>query len=214
MKRLGLISIAGNIGVGKTTLAQALARILPGRLILEEYDKNPFLVPEFTGQKDAALPSELFFLLSRVGQLQKQARTDHPTAVCDYIFEKNRIFARINLPRPQFALYCQIEERLAVDLAAPDLVIYLHDTVENCLERIACRGRDFEKTITADYLLRLQSDYHELFRTWNHCPLITIDCGANDLRRDETIDDVVRKLSAHARADSKSSVSTSASLPE
>ena len=97
MNRGRLIAVAGIVGVGKTTLAEGLGEVLGNRVIYEEYDKNPFLAAEFGGRKEAGLPSELFFLLSRARQLHRQAIGASETVVSDYVFDKNRVYAEMNL---------------------------------------------------------------------------------------------------------------------
>ena len=194
MPDFGLISVAGIVGVGKTTLAEGLADILPGRVILEEYDRNPFLAAEYAGQKEAALPSELFFLLSRARQLHKRAIADDETVICDYLFDKNRLYARMNLDDNQIDVYRAVEKDIEPHLAAPDMVIYLQDGIENCLDRIFRRGRAYEKTITGAWLRRLQAAYDELFQNWRRCPLLRIDCGRCDLRRRETGKHIARQV--------------------
>jgi deoxyguanosine kinase len=193
MKKTGLIAVAGIIGVGKTTLTLGLGDILPGRTILEEYDRNPFLAAEFDGRQDAALPSELFFLLSRARQLHQQTLADDQTVICDYIFDKNRIYAGMNLNNDQFNIYRQVEKSIEPHLAAPDWVIYLQDTIENCLERIARRGREYEKIITDNWLSELHAAYQQLFQNWNRCPLLRIDCAQFDIRDRQTVQDIARQ---------------------
>ncbi len=194
MVQLGLISIAGIIGVGKTTLAEKLARILSAHLIREEYDKNPFLARQFAGEKDVALPSELFFLMSRACQLAVEAISPVDTAVCDYIFQKNRIYARLFLDSHQFDLYDEVERTVQPNIAVPQTVIYLCDTVENCLDRIALRGRDFESVITAEWLDRLSGAYDKLFENWSACRVLRIDCSQCDLRQNKTVKVIADRL--------------------
>jgi len=187
MPKPTLIEIAGIIGVGKTTLAHSLARELNGHLILEEYDKNPFLAQQFAGNHAADLPSELFFLLSRAGQLNQRNTARHQTVICDYLFEKSRIFASFNLNNHKLAVYNEVEKSILSYITAPQVVIYLHDTIENCLGRIAQRGRDYEMSITKDWLTRLSNAYENLIKNFNTCPTIKIDCQQHDLRNPETI---------------------------
>ena len=189
-----LIAIAGVIGVGKTTLATKLAHLLNAQLILEEYDKNPFLPRQIAGDTQAALPSELFFLMSRARQLAPENINASELYICDYLFEKNRIFAEIFLNNHQFTVYDELEHAVRPYITAPQTVIYLTDSVKNCHERIINRGRDFEKTITPDWLTRLSDAYDTLFQNWNSSRLIRIDCSSLDLRHDETINSIAQKM--------------------
>lgn len=194
MNKTGLITIAGIIGVGKTTLAHALARALPARLILEEYDKNPFLASVFAGDHSAALPCELFFLLSRLHQLQNHSLAADKWVVCDYIFEKNRIFARYHLNAEQFTVFDQVEKSLLPYITPSCLVIHLQDSVDNCLERIAARGREYEKSITDVYLQQLSRAYNELLQYWNSCPVLRLSSAEYDFRRLEVADQIARMI--------------------
>jgi len=195
---LGLIAVAGIIGVGKTTLARNLALTLNGRLVLEPYDRNPFLARQRGGDPEAALPSELFFLLSRAEQLDATGVRDSGTLIADYVFHKNTIFAEMNLNPPQLDMYRQLENIVLQYIAAPNVVIYLTDTVENCLDRIRRRGRPFEKTISPGWLSRLEHAYEKLFDSWNTCPVHRVDCGRLDIRRDDTASRLAQKISKRA----------------
>jgi len=190
----GLIAIAGLIGVGKTTLAHSLAGHLNAHLILEEYDQNPFLARQMAGDKKLSLPSELFFLFSRARQLDIDNIKPYPTVICDYLFDKNRIFARLNLNESQFAIYDQLEKTVVEHLATPDIVIRLTDTVENCMSRIVRRGRTYESFLTRENLTRLAQAYETLFQNWTKSPVIKIDCADCDLRREETINHIACDL--------------------
>ena len=182
-KRLkGLISIAGIIGVGKTTLADNLANELDGVVLYEQFKENPFLARQFSGCADAALPSELFFLLTRAHQLAVEHVEKSDLLITDYIMQKNRFFASMSLDDRQMAIYDEIESTVNRIVAVPDVVIYLYDTVENCLERISKRGREFERSISSKFLANLHSKYDQLFASWDVCPLIRIDCNTIDLR--------------------------------
>ena len=187
MDKGGLIAVAGIVGVGKSTLAAGLGEVLGGRVIYEEYDKNPFLAAEFGGRKEAGLPSELFFLLSRARQLHRQAFVAGETVVSDYVFEKNRIYAALNLSEEDFGIYREVERRIEGYLQGAEVVVYLYDTLGNCLERIGRRGREFERGITAGWLGRLHDAYEELFGGWDRCPVVRVDCGAEDVREIETV---------------------------
>jgi len=194
MKGFGLVSIAGLVGIGKTTLAGGLSRALSAGLILEEYDQNPFLADHLQGKGEAKLACELFFLLSRARQLQKRALRADGTVICDYVFQKNRIFAGMNLNEQQFAIYDQLEKTVQSHITTPRIVLYLRDTAANCHERISRRGRDYEKDITLDWLDRLDAAYEKLFDKWNICPVLRIDCAQYDFRQESVIDNIAQQL--------------------
>jgi len=194
MTNVNLIAIAGVVGVGKTTLAKSLAKLLSARIIAEEYDKNPFLPGQLAGDQDAALPAELFFLFSRGRQLDKRFNADENILICDYIFQKNRIFARLNLTAGELALYDRVEKAILPQIITPRVVIYLQDRMENCLERIQRRGRFMERNISFDWLTRLTTAYDELFENWTLCPLIRIDCRQYDIRQEQTVQNIGQNL--------------------
>jgi len=202
MNGLGLICVAGVIGVGKTTLARRLAAELGARLIDEEYDRNPFLAAMLTGDRTAALPCELDFLLSRARQLHRGALAGVATAVCDYVFEKNRLFARRNLTAEQFAAFELVERAILPQVTPPSRVIYLRDAPEDCRARIVRRGRPYEQQITPAFLVRMQAEYDELFDRWDRCPVLRVDGGRHDVRETRTVRllmDWLKEAAAEAR---------------
>lgn len=191
MIQRGLISIAGIIGVGKTALAENLAAEMGAALIREEYDQNPFLADQVSGKSEAALPSELFFLFSRVRQLRRDRMELHPLVVSDYVFHKNQIFARMNLGARDYDTYCRLERTVEPYIAPSNVVIYLQGDVEMCLDRIARRGREFETAFTAETLRRLHDAYEQLFSTWQHCPVVRLDAGCYDFRRRADVEKIL-----------------------
>jgi 2-amino-4-hydroxy-6-hydroxymethyldihydropteridine diphosphokinase len=169
-----LISIAGVIGVGKTTLAEKLAKRFDCETILEPYDKNPFLPEVYAGQKNLALDSELFFLIKRAKQLEADKLESGRICVTDYVFGKELIYARRLLDAQQLDLYHEIHPRFAGQVTPPVLVIYMRDPAQNCLERIHSRNRPYEQKIELQFLKVLDSDYEQLFKNWKSCPVIRI----------------------------------------
>ena len=131
-----IISITGVIGVGKTTLAKKLSSIFGSKLLLEPYDTNPFMPEVYAGKKEMALDSQLYFLTSRVCQLNPNALPQRQVAICDYIFDKELIYAKRLLDEKQLALYEQTYPPLASNISAATLVIYLTGSTKKCLERI------------------------------------------------------------------------------
>lgn len=169
-----LISIAGIIGVGKTTLAEKLADRLGCQVILEPYDENHFLPDVYAGEKKLALDSELFFLTGRAKQLRTDKLESGRICLSDYVFGKELIYARRLLDAQQLALFKEIHPPFAEQVTAPVLVIYMRDSVENCLDRIHSRNRPYEQQIELQFLGRLDSDYEQLFKGWKSCPVIRI----------------------------------------
>jgi len=167
-----IVSIAGNIGVGKTTLAKKLADRLGCELLLEPYDENPFLPDVYAGKNELALDSQLYFLTSRARQLDPEKLETGRICISDYIFDKELIYARRLLDAQQLDLYEEIYLPFAENAATPALVIYMHDPAQNCLERIHSRNRPYEQQIELQFLRWLDSDYEQLFKQWKSCPVI------------------------------------------
>lgn len=172
-----LISIAGLIGVGKTTLTERLSCFLGGAAIYEEYDKNPYLAKVYAGQTELALQSELYFLSSSVGQLAADTLEAGRVYINDFVFEKALIYAQSWLGEADLAEYRRLYQAYRQKISSPVLAVYLQDTADNCLSRIHRRQRPFEQNIQTDFLLRLEVWYNELFENWTACPVIRINAG-------------------------------------
>ena len=145
-----LISIAGIIGAGKTTLAQAVSKRLGCKLIKEEYDTNPFLADVYAGKNELALDSEIFFLMSRADQLSKKTLNPSMPVVSDYVVEKELIYAKNWLDSQQMALYKKVNRTANANLVQPVLVIYLQTPPAECMNRIHSRQRPYEQEIELD----------------------------------------------------------------
>jgi 2-amino-4-hydroxy-6-hydroxymethyldihydropteridine diphosphokinase len=167
-----LVSVAGIIGVGKTTLAKKLSALLGSKLLLEPYDENPFLPDVYAGKEELALDSQLFFLTHRAEQLNHNTLVEGRIAITDYVFDKELIYARLLLDAQQLALYEEIYPQFSTKIVVPVLVIYLTDTVQNCLQRIHKRNRPYEQKIELKFLEALSRDYDRLFADWKTSPLI------------------------------------------
>ena len=176
------IAIEGVIGAGKTTLANLLAERNGAQVVLEQFEENPFLPKFYEDRKRYAFQTQLAFLASRFKQQQKMTNRDlfDQFVVSDYIFEKDRIFARLNLDDDELALYDNIFGIMTGISAKPDLVIYLQSTVDRLLNNIEKRGRDYEKHITPDYLQELSSAYNQFFYHYSKAPLIIINATQID----------------------------------
>jgi 2-amino-4-hydroxy-6-hydroxymethyldihydropteridine diphosphokinase len=179
-----LVSIAGVIGVGKTTLARRLAERLGCKVQFEPYDTNPFLPQVYAGRKELALDSQLFFLTGRAQQLDPNLLAQGHICISDYVFDKEQIYARRLLDAQQLALYEKIYPPFAAKVAPPVLVIYMRDSAANCLERIHGRNRPYEQRIELQFLQALDHDYEQLFKRWRTCPVIRVSTSeASDVDR-------------------------------
>ncbi len=156
------ITIEGNIGAGKTTLAHLLAKKLNARLILEEFADNPFLPKFYENPKQYAFPLELFFMAERFKQLKDNLfKTDlfQSVTVSDYVFTKCLLFARINLPEEEFKLFQKLFDIMQQQLVFPDVIIYLHSSVSKLQRNIKKRNRSYEQKIPDSYLQSIQDTY-------------------------------------------------------
>src|SRR5215470_15051192 len=176
------ITIEGNIGAGKTTLAHLLSKHYNARLILEEFADNPFLPKFYENPKQYAFPLELFFMAERYKQLKELIHTKdlfHSITISDYLFTKCLLFAKVNLPEQEFHLYQKLFEIIHQQLIQPDLVIYLHAPVSKLQENIRKRNRPYEQSIPDQYLFNIQETYTHYIRQHNIKTLF-IDAGNAD----------------------------------
>jgi len=182
--KLNFIAIEGVTGAGKTTLTKLLVERNGGRLVLEEYEENPFLPRFYEDRKRYAFQTQLAFLASRFKQQQTILEPElfDEGIISDYIFEKDRIFARINLDEDEMALYDNIFGIMAGISAKPDLVVYLQSNVPRLLKNIKKRGRDYEKQISPDYLQELCDAYNQFFYHYNRTPLMIINTVEADFK--------------------------------
>jgi deoxyguanosine kinase len=196
LSHLQYVVVEGCIGVGKTTLTHLLSKRLGSRTVVEVVEENPFL-PEFYRDQEAhAFKTQMFFLLSRFKQQEDIVQTDlfKRSVVADYMFAKDRIFAELTLSGSELSLYQQVFDALARRVQTPDLIIYLRAPMEIILERIARRGRSFEKDIDPDYLRALASAYQRFFAGYHSCPVLTVE--SEGLNFPESGKDVSAVLSA------------------
>ncbi|MFU8812354.1 MAG: deoxynucleoside kinase [Balneolaceae bacterium] len=176
------IAIEGVIGAGKTTLAKLLSERHNARLVLEEFEENPFLPKFYEDRERYAFQTQLAFLASRFKQQQKMTNRDlfDDFIMSDYIFEKDRIFARLNLDDDEMALYDNIFGIMTGISAKPDLIIYLQSSVERLMRNIEQRGRDYERHITESYLKELGDAYNQFFYHYTKTPLMIVNATEID----------------------------------
>ena len=198
------IAIEGPIGVGKSSVARQIASRLDAKTILEETE-NPFLADFYAGRAGAGLQAQLFFLLNRHRQLMglQQADLFSQTTVCDYLFDKDKIFAYLNLDDNELFIYQRLYDLLARDSPIPDLVVYLQAPTDILLKRLRDRSQDLEReTLVPDpeYLRELNEAYQHFFFHYSATPLLVVETSQVDLQTsDEAVDDLVRQIRGRNR---------------
>jgi deoxyadenosine/deoxycytidine kinase len=198
------IAIEGPIGAGKTSLAERLATRLDATTILEE-GENPFLADFYAGRPGSALQAQLFYLLNRHRQQMTLRQGDlfAQSIVSDYLFDKDKIFAYLNLDDNELFIYQRLYELLSKDVPAPDLVIYLQAPTEVLARRLRDRARDAEPdTIDPDpaYLKELNEAYQHFFFHYTSTPLLVVETSQLDLAgSDEALDDLIRQIKGMGR---------------
>lgn len=177
MEKSRYIAIEGPIGVGKSSLAEFLAKELNGRTLIEEVDANPFLPKFYADIKKYAFQTQLFFLLSRYQQQKEMFQQElfNKNVISDYLFAKDRIFAYLNLDENELGLYEQVYRLLDTRIPKPDLVIYLQASTEVLLQRINIRNIDYEKNVKEEYLEKLVDAYNRYFFYYNETPLLVVN---------------------------------------
>ena len=198
--QINFIAIEGVIGVGKTSLATRLADYLGGHTLLEEVDDNPFL-PDFYKNRSAyAFQTQIFFLLSRYRQQRNILQTDmfRGPLVSDYMFQKDKVFANINLDDRELDMYNQIFSLMEKDQPPPDRIIYLQASLDELLRRIAKRGRPFENDMDPEYLETLNEAYNYFFTHYTSAPVLVVNSNELDFTRDlSLVAELWQSVAAH-----------------
>ena len=194
------IAVEGVIGVGKTSLAKLLAERLHAKLILEEPEANPFLEDFYKDPRRYAFQTQMFFLVSRYQELKEKTQPDlfHEGIVGDYLFQKDRIFANINLSDRELHLYDRVAPLLERELAPPDLVVYLQASTDVLHERIRQRGRAYEKLMEPKYIGTLVEAYNYFFFHYREAPLLVVNTNEmNFVDRRQDLEDLISRVQTH-----------------
>lgn len=191
------IAVEGPIGVGKTSLTKRLAETFNYELLLENAEENPFLDRFYQNPRQHALATQLFFLFQRAQQIAESRQSDlfEPVRVSDFLIDKDRLFAELNLERDEYDLYHKVYQHLVIDAPKPDLVIYLQAPTEVLLQRIQKRGIPSEQMIESEYLNQLNRAYTEFFHYYSDSKLLIVNSAEIDLiANDEDYEQLVTYL--------------------
>lgn len=194
------IVVEGVIGVGKTSLARLLSERLSAKLVLEEVEENPFLKDFYRDRARYGFQTQMHFLFSRYQQQRnlRQMELFNEQMVADYLFQKDRIFAGLNLQDRELALYERLVGWLELDVMKPDVVVYLQAHPDTLMERIARRGRSFEKEMDREYIKSLNEAYNHFFFHYNDAPLLVVNTNRIDfVNNPEDFQDLEKRILSH-----------------
>ena len=194
------IAVEGAIGAGKTSLVNLLEQQYGARVILEENDANPFIAKFYEDQETYSFQTQIFFLLSRYNQYMELAQRDlfNSVVVIDYLFQRDKIFAQLNLEDHEYRLYDQIFNLIGSKAPKPDLVIFLQASTEVLLQRVSKRGRDYEAFMDPDYLDSVNKAFNNFFFYYSDTPLLVINTNEIDfVEKKCDLDELIKKINSH-----------------
>ncbi len=193
------VAVEGPIGVGKTTVVDRLAERLDANKVLEDWAENPFLRPFYDGKPGVAFQAELFFLLSRYRQQQElvQRQLFAQATLCDYVFEKSRLFAYLNLDDSELLIFDKLFALLAESVRRPDLVVYLQAPTEVLLRRVRQRGRAEEQSFSEEYMAEVNRAYNHYFFHYSATPLLVVNTADVDFASNpDDLEDLLKQIRA------------------
>jgi deoxyadenosine/deoxycytidine kinase len=197
------IAIEGVIGSGKTSLARKIGELLPAKLVLERFEENPFLEKFYDDPDHYAFQTQMFFLLSRYKQQQELLQADlfHRYLITDYIFEKDKIFAYLNLGDDELKLYENLLASVERMVPTPDLVVYIQASVDRLMTNIRKRGRPVEKNLSEGYIRDLNEAYNYFFFRYKAAPLLIVNATHIDfVNSDRHYEDLLMEIFRENRA--------------
>ncbi len=199
MEKHYYIAIEGVIGVGKTTLVRMVQSVFRAEILLEVFEENPFLERFYQDRKRYGFQTQIFFLLSRYHQQHETipAALARGNLISDYTFDKNQIFARLNIEGDELVMYESVHKIISTKIPTPDLVVYLRADTGVLMNRIAQRDRSYERAIERDYIAQLGDAYDDFFSRYAQSPVLTIDTNDLDfVRRTEDLQSVINRIRA------------------
>jgi deoxyguanosine kinase len=194
------IAVEGVIGVGKTSLSKLLTERLKAQLVLEEVEENPFLKDFYKDRARYAFQTQMHFLFSRYQQQRNLRQTElfSDRLIADYLFQKDRIFAGLNLSDRELALYEKLVVWLELDVVKPDVVVYLQASPDILMERIGRRGRAFEKDMDREYIQQLNEAYNYFFFHYVDAPLLVVNTNGIDfVNNPDDFEDLLPRIVSH-----------------
>ena len=194
------IVVEGVIGVGKTSLSRMLSERMKGKLVLEEVEENPFLKEFYKDRARYAFQTQMHFLFSRYQQQRelRQMELFADRTVSDYLFQKDRIFAGLNLSEKELMLYDKLVTWLELEVTKPDVVIYLQANTDTLMGRIAKRDRSFEREMEREYIEELNQAYNHFFFHYTDAPLLVVNTNGIDfVNNTDDFEDVRKRILSH-----------------
>ncbi|MBT7936936.1 MAG: deoxynucleoside kinase [Nitrospina sp.] len=194
------IAVEGSIGAGKTSLVNLLGEQYGARVILEDDETNPFIAKFYEDREAYSFQTQIFFLLNRFNQYQELAQRDlfNSVVVIDYLFQRDKVFAQLNLEDHEYRLYEQIFNLIGPKAPKPDLVIFLQANTEVLLKRVSKRGRDYEAFMDPDYLDSVNKAFNNFFFYYSETPLLVINTNEIDfVEKKCDLEELINKINSH-----------------
>ena len=194
------IAVEGSIGAGKTSLVNLLGEQYGARVILEDDETNPFIAKFYEDREAYSFQTQIFFLLNRFNQYQELAQRDlfNSVVVIDYLFQRDKVFAQLNLEDHEYRLYEQIFNLIGPKAPKPDLVIFLQASTKVLLERVSKRNREYESFMDPDYLDSVNKAFNNFFFYYSDTPLLVINTNEIDfVEKKCDLEELINKINSH-----------------